>query len=70
MSKTILLREGHSFYSPHSLYKALKLTFPWDIGGLTTDSQVKTVLRQRSIGKSVDILIPTMFKLDGPHEKF
>lgn len=49
------------------LYKTLKLTFPWDIGGLGIGE--KTEMGHRSIVKAVSILTPTMFKADIQHKK-
>ena len=45
-----------------SLYRALKLTFPWDVGGLSADGSVKNEMGQGSMGEAVGILSPSMFK--------
>lgn len=47
-----------------SLYRALKLTFPWDIGGISHDGTIKTSIGIGSMGKAVGVLTPTMFKED------
>lgn len=47
-----------------SLYRAVKLTYPWDIGSLSPDGTIKTEKGQWSMGEAVDVLTPTMFKPD------
>lgn len=46
-----------------SLYSALKLTYPWGIGGISSDVTIKTEMGQESI-EAVDVLTLTMFKPD------
>ena len=67
--KMILLNKLKQFCSGRapvlvhpSLYRALKLTFPWDVGGLSADGSVKTEMGQGSMGEAVGILSPSMFK--------
>lgn len=45
-----------------SLYRALKLAFPWDVGGISQDSSIKTEMGVSSTGEAVSILTQTMFK--------
>lgn len=45
-----------------SLYRALKLTFPWDIGGISQDGTINTEMGHGSMGEAVGILTPAMFK--------
>lgn len=48
-----------------SLYRVLKLTFPWDIGSLTIDGHIKNEMGQVSMGEAVSLLTPTIFKAGG-----
>lgn len=43
------------------LHKAVKLTFPWDIGNLSQDGIIKNEISQGSLGEAVAILSPTIF---------
>lgn len=45
-----------------SLYRALNLTYPWNIGGLSYDGTIETEMGQGSAGETVDILTTTVFK--------
>lgn len=50
------------FTSP---YIGMKLTIPWDIGGIAIDGHVRSEIGQESMGEAVGILSPTMFKAGG-----
>lgn len=45
-----------------SLYRALKLTFPWDVGGISQDGSIKTEMGTGSMGEAVGIPTQTMFQ--------
>lgn len=47
-----------------SLHKALKLTFLWDIGGLSFDLTIKPKMGQSSMEQTIGVLIPAMFNAD------
>lgn len=49
------------FFVHSSLYRALKLTFLWDIGGLFHDSTIKREMGIVSMKQDVGVLIPAMF---------
>lgn len=55
----------HFFFHP-SLYRALKLIFPWDIGSLSLDGIIKTVMGQGSMEQVVGILYPAMCECPEP----
>lgn len=44
-----------------SLYRALKQTFPLDIGGLSPDGTIKSEMGTGSMGEAVGVLTPAMF---------
>lgn len=48
-----------------SLYRALELSFPLDVTALTIGGHIKTEMNQGSMGETVGIITPTMFKADG-----
>lgn len=47
-----------------SLYRALKLTFPLDIGGLSPDNTVRIEMGTGSIGQDVGVLSSAMFNAE------
>ena len=44
-----------------SLYRALKLTLPWDIGGLAHDRAINNEMATGSMSQTVGVLTPAMF---------
>lgn len=44
-----------------SQYRALKLTFPWDIDNISPDGTIKRDMGQNSMGPAVSVLILSMF---------
>ena len=46
---------------PPLLHRAVKLTFPQDIGGLTHDGAITNEIATSSMSKTVSVLIPAMF---------
>lgn len=44
-----------------SLYRALKITFSLDIGGLSPDDTIKSEMGTGSMGEAVGVLNPAMF---------
>ena len=44
-----------------SLYRALKLTFPWDVGGLARDGAIDNEMVTGSMSQTVGVLTPAMF---------
>ena len=54
---------GRSPYLLHpSLYRALKLTFPRDIGSLATGDGIPNAMATESMSQAVGVLTPTMFR--------
>lgn len=49
----------HSF-----LYRALKLTYLWDIGSIPQDDSIKTNIAQESMEEAAGLLSTTMFQPD------
>lgn len=47
-----------------SLYRALKLSFLWNIGGLYFDSANKSEMSQGWMGQAVGVFTPAMFNID------
>ena len=45
-----------------SLYRALKLTFPRDVGGLAHDDAIPTEIATESMSQIVGVLTPAMFR--------
>ncbi|CAE1328539.1 unnamed protein product [Acanthosepion pharaonis] len=48
-----------------SLYRALKLTYPSDIGGFSQDDTVENEMASGSMGRAVGVLTPAMFYPEG-----
>ena len=44
-----------------SLYRALKLTFPRDVGGLAHDGAINNEMATGSMSQTVGVLTPAMF---------
>lgn len=47
-----------------SLYRALKLTFLFQIGGLSLDDTIKSEIGYGSIRQAVDVLTPAAFNVN------
>ena len=44
-----------------SLYRAIKLTYPWDIGGLAHERVLTSEMATGFMNQTVSVLIPAMF---------
>ena len=55
-------------YLHPSLYRAVKLTFPKYIGGISYDGTIKTEMGQGRMGPAVGVLSPGMFGLVDQHQ--
>ena len=44
-----------------SLYRALKLTYPWDVGGLAHDGAITNEMATGSMSQTIGVLTPAMF---------
>ena len=44
-----------------SLYRALKLTYPWDDGGLAHDGAINNEMATGSMSQTIGVLTPAMF---------
>lgn len=60
--ETVLHRKCPNIDIPLPHYRALKLTYPCHIGGLSHVYNIKTEICQGSVGETVGIFNPTMFK--------
>lgn len=50
-----------SIFIQTSLYRAVKLTFPRNISGLSQDDSIKNEMGQGSMGQVISVLSPDMF---------